>query len=121
MTNNEMVLELLEVFGPDPKRNDILRGVIKELLKEEVSAQRQQGPEDVAVQEKTDAVERLPETDTEQEPAAPKKRGGGRKEIDMGKCRALLKAGWSIAKCADELGVSEPTLRKRLKEEGLLK
>ena len=121
MTNNEMALELLELIGPDPRQNCILKGAIRQLLKEPGAALKQHEPRTEAVKATDKVVQEVRGSDTEQEPAAPKKRGGGRKEIDMGKCRALLKAGWSIAKCADELGVSEPTLRKRLKEEGLLK
>ena len=119
MTNNEMVLELLELIGTDEAKNAVVCRIIRKLLKEDASEKYTTGSATVVT---TPAiVESVKETATEQEPAAPKKRTGGRKEIDMGKCRALLKAGWSIAKCADELGVSEPTLRKRLKEEGLLK
>ena len=50
-----------------------------------------------------------------------KQRRGGRPPFDTGKMRALLKAGWSIAKIADEMGVTETTIRKHCKEEGLLK
>lgn len=120
MTNNEMVLELLELIGPDPRQNCILKGAIRQLLKPD-AAPKQHEPEAEAVRADVKAVQPVTEPDTDKTPAEPKKRTGGRKEIDMGKCRALLKAGWPIAKCADELGVSEPTLRKRLKEEGLLK
>ena len=120
MTNNEMVLELLELIGPDPRQNCILKGAIRQLLKPD-AAPKQHEPEAEAVRADVKAVQHVTKPDADKTPAAPKKRTGGRKEIDMGKCRALLKAGWSIAKCADELGVSEPTLRKRLKEEGLLK
>ena len=120
MTNNEMALELLELIGPDPKQNCILKGAIRQLLKPD-AALKQHEPEAAAVQAAVKVVQVAGGPDMDKAAAEPKKRQGTRKEIDMGKCRALLKAGWSIAKCADELGVSEPTLRKRLKEEGLLK
>ena len=48
-------------------------------------------------------------------PEAPKK-VPARKAIDWGKAQALRKAGWSLAKIADELGVSVPTLSAHLKE-----
>ena len=31
---------------------------------------------------------------------------------------ALLKAGWSVPKIADEMGVSAPTVRNYMREEG---
>ena len=46
---------------------------------------------------------------------APKKRDN----FDTGKMIACLRAGWSIAKVADELGVTDQTIRNRMKKEGL--
>ena len=57
--------------------------------------------------------EPLPEIETVSEP--PKKR----KDIGMGKIRALHNAGWSQQAIADEMGVSAPTIKKRLEEMGL--
>ena len=62
--------------------------------------------------------EPLPESETVSEPPLsepPKKR----KDIDMGKIRALHNAGWSQQAIADEMGVSAPTIKKRLEEMGL--
>lgn len=39
-----------------------------------------------------------------------------KKDIDMGKVKALRKAGWAYAKIADEMGVSTQTIVNRLKE-----
>lgn len=39
-----------------------------------------------------------------------------RVELDLGKVRALREGGWSVAAIADEMRVSEPTIRARLKE-----
>lgn len=50
---------------------------------------------------------------------APKR--GGRPPFDTGKMKACLKAGRSIAWIADEMGVTEATIRKHCREEGLLK
>lgn len=36
--------------------------------------------------------------------------------VDWSKAKALRKAGWSLAKIADELGVSVPTVSQHLKE-----
>ena len=66
-------------------------------------------------------------TETEQtgpgqtDPEQPRTRRGGRPPFDTGKMKALLKAGWSIAKIADEMQVTEQTIRKHCREEGLLK
>ena len=38
-----------------------------------------------------------------------------RKELDMGKVKALRTAGWSLEKIADEMGVSAQTIANRLK------
>ena len=61
----------------------------------------------------------------EREPAKeePRKRTKGkmgaltRIEVDMGKVHALLDAGWSIKKVADEMRVSQATIYDRLREE----
>lgn len=39
-----------------------------------------------------------------------------RVELDLGKIGALWKAGWSIRKIAEEMKVSEPTIKARLEE-----
>ena len=44
------------------------------------------------------------------------KSAGGKKQIDMGKLMALHKAGWSNVKIADELGISDVTVGKYLKQ-----
>lgn len=44
-----------------------------------------------------------------------------KKELDVGKVKALHDAGWSLPKIADEMGVSVPTIRTRLREMGVLK
>ena len=46
----------------------------------------------------------------------PKSRG--RNPFDVGKMNALLQAGWTIPKIADEMGVSAPTIRKYMRQEG---
>lgn len=40
-----------------------------------------------------------------------------KKALDMGKVRALRKAGWTFDKIADEMGVSPQTIANRLKGE----
>lgn len=50
-------------------------------------------------------------------PKDPKKQNN-RKKLDIGKIGALLRAGWSMAKIADEMGVSAQTIANH-KEEAL--
>lgn len=40
----------------------------------------------------------------------------GRKPFDMGKLKALIDGGWAVPKIADEMGVSEQTIRNRMKQ-----
>lgn len=52
------------------------------------------------------------------------KKGAKRKPVDTGKMMALRKAGWSMKKIADELGISESCVYnhlKRLEEEEAIK
>lgn len=56
------------------------------------------------------------ETETPQKPARGG-RTGSRIQIDMGKVHALMNAGWSMNKIADEMNVSAYTIRCRLDEE----
>lgn len=44
-----------------------------------------------------------------------KKKETTKKEIDVGKAGALRKAGWSLQKIADEMGVSPQTIANKLK------
>ena len=60
-------------------------------------------------------VETKPNQQKTEEKPAPKKRV----KFDVGKMGALRKAGWSVIKIADEMGVSEQTVRNYMKREGL--
>ena len=42
-----------------------------------------------------------------------------RKPFDKGKLRALREGGWSVPKIADEMGVSDATIYKYMKQEGI--
>ena len=49
--------------------------------------------------------------------SAPKKKPSKKQDrFDMGKLRALHEGGWSVAKIADEMGVSQQTVYNKLKE-----
>lgn len=62
-------------------------------------------------------VEEAPAPDSVEE--TPKKTKKTRKPFDTGKLGALRRAGWSVAKIADEMGVSEQTVRNHMKKEGI--
>lgn len=59
----------------------------------------------------------LANSKTEPAPAPKRAHPKTRKELDMGKVGALHRAGWSLAKIADEMGVSIGTLQKRIRQE----
>lgn len=44
-----------------------------------------------------------------------KKEPTNKKDIDMGKVKALRKAGWTLEKIADEMGCSAQTIANKLK------
>ncbi len=55
-----------------------------------------------------------PEEPKEEPNEEPKKK---RKTIDHGKIMALHRAGWSVAKIADEMRVSDQTVRNHIQQE----
>lgn len=55
------------------------------------------------------------EAPQEAAPAEDKKKGGRKKiKLDLGKVGALYRAGWTIAKIADEMGVGSSTIQRAL-------
>ena len=54
-----------------------------------------------------------PDPEPKKKPQPKKKQ---EKAFDMGKLRALHEGGWSVAKIADEMGVSQQTIYNKLKE-----
>lgn len=71
----------------------------------------------------TVAPQPAPEPEPEPEPGEPapdpvkEKPKRGRKPFDVGKLRALREGGWSVAKIADEMRVSEQTIRNHMKKQ----
>ena len=57
----------------------------------------------------------MPEEPKKEEPKKEETKKG-RKPFDMGKLRALIDGGWAVPKIADEMGVSEQTIRNRMKQ-----
>lgn len=88
MDNIEIVKKLIGYIGDDRERDWILAHACQILLDEE-----------------------KPEPKKETQPKEKPKR----KTFDMGKLKALTEGGWSAAKIADEMGVSEQTVYNKLK------
>lgn len=57
--------------------------------------------------------------DKKPEPEAKSKTKRGRPPFDIGKAKACYDAGWPIAKIADEMGVSAPTVKNHLIKAGV--
>lgn len=57
----------------------------------------------------------MPEEPKKEEPKKEETKKG-RKPFDIGKLKALVDGGWAVPKIADEMGVSEQTIRNRMKQ-----
>ena len=96
MTKSEVVSHLLkQMTDLDPKNEALKLAIISVLGEKKVKADK--------------------ETDNA-EPTGKVKRKRRRKPFDIGKAQACRAAGWSMAKIADEMSVSEQTVRNRLAE-----
>lgn len=102
MNRIELIAGMLQEIGADPVSDRVLAQAAIVILGRLIPPQPEQKPESV------------PDPKPTPKPKPDKKRG--RKPFDTGKMVALLKAGWSVAKIADEMGVSEQTIRKHMKE-----
>ena len=69
-------------------------------------------------EEEEPAAVKKPQTKKAPAKKETKKKETTKKEIDVGKAGALRKAGWSLQKIADEMGVSPQTIANKLKQEG---
>ena len=101
---------------------DIAKTILKYVGRDSIEVDRALCEGVILILEKADET---PETDRKivpksdkTEPKQAKKPGPKKSTFDVGKLSALWKAGWSIPKIADEMGVSEPTVRKYLKQIG---
>ena len=105
MTNIDIAKTILKYVGQDSIEVDraLCHGVILLLETEENTPE----PDRKIVPK---------QTETEQK--APKQTTRKKSSFDVGKLAALWKAGWSVPKIADEMGVSEPTVYKYLKQIG---
>lgn len=112
MTNLEVLRELVMMIDPPTQKDESLKVAIITILNT-LEKMHEQQPQPAPEPDQEPEVEKSEVSDAEK----PKKRG--RKPFDIEKAKACRKAGWSIAKIADEMSVSELTVRKHLKEAGV--
>ena len=128
MTRIDIAKTILKYVGQDSIEIDraLAEGCIILLSKaDEVVLTNSIGPGCIAPEEAAKVLTKQNKPDrkivpklekTEQK--APETTRKKRSNFDTGKLSALWKAGWSVPKIADEMGVSEPTVYKYLKQIG---
>lgn len=93
--------------------HDEVRAIIKFVLEEErkwvLEDELKPAPEEPDAAPKAKPVEVTS--------SKPKKKAGRPKTVDIGKLIALWEGGWSVKEIAQELGVSEKTVRNNMPEE----
>ena len=105
MNRIELIAGMLQEVGADPVSDRLLAQAAIVILGRLIPPQPEPQPEPV------------PDPEPTPTPKAEKK--SKRKPFDTGKLRALRNAGWSVAKIADEMGVTEQTIRNHMKKEGI--
>ena len=105
MTNIDIAKTILKYVGQDSIEVDraLCQGVILLLETEENAPE----PDRKIVPKQEKAEQKAPKQTTRK-----------KSSFDVGKLAALWKAGWSVQKIADEMGVSEPTVYKYPKQIG---
>lgn len=106
MSNSELIRSLVNVIGIDLELDKAIKDVVLGLL---------ELPEEP--EPKKEPAKRGRPKKTEEKKTEPKK--SEPKPFDTGKLKALLNGGWSVAKIADEMGVSVQTIYNKMKTEGI--
>lgn len=107
MTERKVLQTLLRTMGSNSELNEALRYACLAILDK-----GEEEPEPVSEEKK-------PEQKPEPKPKEPAKKA--KKALDVGKMVACYKAGWSMAKIADELGCTPQTVANNLKKAGVKK
>ena len=107
MTERKVLQTLLKTMGSNSELNEALRYACLAILDK---GEEEPEPEPEPVPE-----ENKPESKPKQKEPAKKTK----KKLDVGKMAACYKAGWSLAKIADELGCSPQTVANNLKKAGV--
>lgn len=105
MNRIELIAGMLQEVGADPVSDRVLAQAAIVILGRLIPPQPEPQPEPV------------PDPEPTPKPKTDKKRG--RKSFDTGKLKALRSAGWGVSKIADEMRVSEQTIRNHMKKEGI--
>lgn len=113
MSDKEIIKALLNVIGRDLELDVAIRDVALGLLELPEETEPKKEPAKRGRPKKTE------EKKTEPKKTEPKKTEP--KPFDTGKLKALLNGGWSVAKIADEMGVSVQTIYNKMKTEGITK
>lgn len=103
----QVVKDILALIGEDPETDAILARASIHIL---ASMEKGKPIPDPVKKMKSEPVKtpvKKPAKKTERNP------------FDTGKLKALRAAGWSVAKIADEMRVSEQTIRNHMKKEGI--
>lgn len=112
MSNIEIVKVLLQYIGNDLEQDKAIAQGAVILLDAEKAPEADAAP-------KQREPEKKPEKQSKPKNAAAKKTAPKKEKFDTGKMIALLNGGWSVAKIADEMGVTTTTIYNHMKEEGL--
>lgn len=102
MTNIEIVKMLINALDSTGVQDEAIKRAALALLDLEGTEEPKAKPKKAAVKSTQEPAEKKPSV----------------RKFDTGKMNALLKAGWSVPKIADEMGVSAPTVRKYMQLEG---
>lgn len=105
MTERKVLQTLLKTMGSNSELNEALRYACLAILDK-----GEEDPEPVQEEKKPD-----PKPEPKQKEPAKKTK----KALDVGKMVACYKAGWSMAKIADELGCTPQTVSNNLKKAGV--
>lgn len=122
MTKFEVIRKMVERIRTADEMSEAMRmAVIDITVVEDARAMTPKEPKEE--EPKPEEPEEPKEEPKEEEPAKepkPKKTKKERKSsVDSGKIGALRKAGWPIAKIADEMQITDQTVRNHLKKLGI--
>lgn len=105
MTERKVLQTLLRTMGSNSELNEALRYACLAILDK-----GEEEPEPVPEEKKQEP---------KPEPKAKEPAKKTKKALDVGKMVACYKAGWSMAKIADELGCTPQTVANNLKKAGV--
>ena len=122
MTKYEVIRKMVERIRTADEMSEAMRmAVIDITVVEDARAMTPKEPE--KEEPKQEEPKEEPKEDEPEKPAEepkPKKTKKERKSsVDSGKIGALRKAGWPIAKIADEMQITDQTVRNHLKKLGI--